>query len=185
MIEFGLPFNDSDELYTRLLAIIKKRGSNDPHHFDALLRELDIKNPARFIAAAVAAYHNAKASILPYPDVPRTLLQLRENGYQLYVATNGNAIKQWDKLIRLGVALYFEEVFVSDEIGIEKSKPFFKKVLTRLKVEPSSCIMIGDKEAFDTGPAKESGMHALLVRRDKNIKINPTRVSYVISDFSH
>ena len=185
MIELGLPFNDSDELYTRLLAIIKKRGSNDPHHFDALLRELDIKNPARFIAAAVAAYHNAKASILPYPDVPRTLLQLRENGYQLYVATNGNAIKQWDKLIRLGVALYFEEVFVSDEIGIEKSKPFFKKVLTRLKVEPSSCIMIGDKEAFDTGPAKESGMHALLVRRDKNIKINPTRVSYVISDFSH
>ncbi len=184
MIELGLPFRNSDALYEKLLAIIKRRGSNDPHHFDALLKELKIQSPARFIAAAVAAYHNAKASILPYPDVPRTLLQLRENGYKLYVATNGNAIKQWDKLIRLGVALYFEDVFVSDEVGIEKSTQFFEKVLLRLRVPPESCVMVGDKEEFDIAPARHVGMHAILVRREKQERVKKTRATASLGDFS-
>jgi len=162
MIEIGLPFKDSDELYSRLLKTIQKLGSNSDRHFSELLDELKIKKPARFIAAAVAAYHNTKTSILPYPEVPRLLLALREQGYKLYIATNGNAIKQWDKLIRLGIALYFEDVFVSEEIGTEKSKEFFVKVLEALKIKAIECLMIGDKEDKDILPAKEVGMRTIL-----------------------
>ena len=160
MIELGLQFN-ADELYTKLLKIIERLGSNSDQHFNELLRELKVQRPERFIAAAVAAYHNTKTSILPYPEVPRVLLALREHGYKLYVATNGNTIKQWDKLIRLGIALYFEDVFVSEEIGKEKSKEFFDKVLSNLKIKPNECVMIGDKEDKDIVPAKATGMHAI------------------------
>lgn len=170
MIELGLPFTDSDLVYTKLLAIIKKQGSNDQHHFDALLKELNVEKPAKYIAAAVGAYHNTKTTILPYPDVPLMLLTLREKGYKLYIATNGNAIKQWDKLIRLGIALYFEDVFVSDEIGVEKSEKFFTTVLKQLNISPQSCVMIGDKDEFDIVPAKKVGMNVVKVDRNSTEK---------------
>ncbi|HLC69325.1 MAG TPA: TIGR02253 family HAD-type hydrolase [Candidatus Bilamarchaeaceae archaeon] len=181
MIETGLPFMDSEKLYAKLIRIIKRHGSNYDRHFDVLCRELKVKNPARFIAAAVAAYHNAKTSILPYPEVPRTLLKLREEGYRLYVATNGSAVKQWDKLIRLGINLYFEEVFVSEEMGIEKSSKFFKKILGRLRIRPMQAVMIGDREKADVLSAKKAGMRTIRIQRQGKGK---SRADRTIADFS-
>lgn len=182
MIEIGLPIKDSNKLYLMLLKIIEKLGSNSDQHFTQLLRELKIKNPSRYIAAAIAAYHNTKTSILPYPDVPSTLLNLREQGYKLYIATNGNAIKQWDKLIRLGIALYFQDVFVSEEVGIEKSKEFFDKVIVFLNIKPEECVMIGDKEENDIYPAKESGFNSI-IRKDKYKKNQKSLANFIVSDF--
>ncbi len=182
MIELGLPFIDSTALYAKLLQIIKKLGSNSDQHFNELLKELKVKKPSRYIAAAVAAYHNTKTSILPYPEVPRTLLELRENGYKLYVATDGDAIKQWDKLIRLGIALYFEDVFVSEEVGMEKSREFFEKVLKNLALNPKECVMIGDKEDKDIAPARAAGMKTILADR-VHLEISGNAHN-VISNFS-
>ena len=112
MIEAGVD-EEAERLHEMLARIIKKRGSNYPNQFDELCRKLGVRRPARYVAAAVAAYHNTKTGILPYPEVPRLLIKLRESGYKLYIATNGNAVKQWDKLIRMGIEHYFEDVFVS------------------------------------------------------------------------
>ncbi len=166
MIELGIPVEFS-KLESELERVIKQKGSNYEKHFDDVCRIHKIKRPARYISAAITAYHNAKASILPYPEVPLMLLKLREDGYKLYIATNGNAIKQWDKLIRLGIALYFEDVFVSEEIGNEKGVLFFKKVIKRLNAKPEECVVIGDREEYDIAPAKKVGMHTIRVRRGK------------------
>ncbi len=169
MIEIGLE-QPQDKLYSMLLRIIKRKGSNYSGHFDDLCKELHIKNPSRYVAAAIAAYHNAKTSILPYPEVPRTLLKLREEGYKIYVATNGDSVKQWDKLIRLGIEHYFQDVFVSEEIGEEKSPGFFRKVLKRISAKPHECVMVGDREDKDILPAKSVGIKTIKVRRGKYAK---------------
>lgn len=169
MIELGINAEFAD-LNNALASVINKKGSNYPRIFDEVCRICEIKRPERYIAAAVAAYHNTKTGILPYPDVPRILLKLREHGYKLYIATNGNTIKQWDKLIRLGIALYFEDVFVSEEIGEEKSPSFFKKVLKVIKAKPNDAIMIGDREDVDVIPAKKAGMYSVRIRRGKYAK---------------
>ena len=160
MIEVGVPRSEK-ELYGALAAIIKKHGSNYPRHFDDLCRKMGIKRPARYVAAAVGAYHNTKTAIQPYPSVPRTLLILRESGHRLFVATNGDAIKQWDKLIRLQIAIYFEDVFVSGEIGEEKSPGFFRKILKRLGIKPGESVMVGDREDTDILPAKKIKMRTI------------------------
>jgi len=160
MIEIGIQKNES-QLYLALGKIIKKHGSNYTRHFDNLCRGLGIKRPARYVAAAVAAYHNTKTAIQPFPNVPRTLLALRESGYRLFVATNGEATKQWDKLIRLQIALYFEDVFVSGEIGKEKSPAFFRKILKGLRVRPEQSVMVGDREDTDILPAKKIKMRTI------------------------
>lgn len=183
MIELGInvEFNDLEHTLER---VIKQKGSNYEKHFDDLCRIHKIKRPARYVSAAIAAYHNAKASILPYPEVPLLLLKLREEGYKLYVATNGDAIKQWDKLIRLGIAFYFEDVFVSEEIGQKKGILFFKKIIKKLNAKPKECLVLGDREEYDITPGKKLGVATIRVRRGKYSK-GRTLADYELKDLSN
>jgi putative hydrolase of the HAD superfamily len=166
MIEMGLE-NSQEELYQILTNIIKKKGSNYKEHFNELCKELKIKRSSRYVAAAIAAYHNTKSTISPYPEVPKLLLSLKEQGHKLYIATNGNAIKQWDKLIRLEISVFFDDVFVSEEMHEKKSKHFFERVMKELGAKKEECLMIGDREDADIIPAKEAGIKTIKVNRGK------------------
>jgi len=172
-----------DDLNHRLNAIIHTKGSNYQKHFDVLCRELHMRNPARYVAAAIAAYHDTKTAIQPFPTVPLTLLKLRQSRHRLYVATNGNPTKQWDKLIRLRIGLYFEDVFVSEEVGSEKGPAFYRKVLKAIGAKPAECVMVGDREDVDIWPAKEIGMHTVRMLAGRHIAI-PTRADASIRDIS-
>ncbi len=169
MIDAGLKRNP-DELYNLLLEIIGKKGSNYQEHFDELCRFLDIEKPSRFVTSAVVAYHNAKMSIQPFPGVARMLQSLREEGYRLYIASNGTTKKQWDKLIRLRIAMFFDDVFVSEEIGSGKNADFFGKILMRTSFKPEECLMVGDKEDMDIIPANKEGMITARVETGKSKK---------------
>lgn len=182
MIEMGLDRKE-EALYRELKKLIREKGSNYPNHFDSLLKKLGIKRPARYIAAAVAAYHNTKSSIQPYPEVPKTLMELKERGYTLYVATNGNAVKQWDKLIRMGIHLFFDDVFVSEELGEEKNTSFFRKVVRLAKANPKDCIMVGDRPRMDILPAKKLGIYTIRIMRGPYSK-EKGRADAEIKDFS-
>lgn len=162
MIETGLDATE-EKVRRELQKLIKEKGSNYPAHFNLLLSRMGVKRPARYVAAAVAAYHNTKSSIQPYPEVPKTLMELKERGYKLYVATNGDAIKQWDKLIRMGIHLFFEDVFVSGEMGEEKSPRFFRRVLSTIGAEPQECIMVGDRMDSDILPARKAGIYTVRI----------------------
>lgn len=180
MVSMGVE-KDADKIYARLLTIIKKKGSNYSKHFDELCKSFKIKRSERYVAAAIVAYHNTKTSIMPFPRVPRLLIKLKEKGYKLYVATNGSTIKQWDKLIRLRLALYFDDVFVSQEIGEKKGKTFFKKVLKKLKARPGECMMVGDREDADIAPAKALGMITVKIKQGKYAK-QKSSADYKIRD---
>ncbi|MDD5023086.1 MAG: TIGR02253 family HAD-type hydrolase [Candidatus ainarchaeum sp.] len=171
MIMMGLD-ESSNKLYSMLEKIIKEKGSNYENHFDILCNKLGIKeNKSKYVAAAVLAYHNTKHSISPFPSVPRTLLSLKEN-YKIHIASEGNAVKQWDKLIRLGLSLFFENVFISEELKIKKSPKFFTIILKKLKAKPQECIMVGDKPDSDILYAKKVGIKTIRINsgRYKNIK---------------
>jgi putative hydrolase of the HAD superfamily len=182
MISMGLDA-DFERLNSLLAAIIKEKGSNYPGHFDLLCRRMELARPGRFIAAAVAAYHDTKASIAPFPKVPPTLLALKQAGYRLYVATSGSSIKQWDKLIRLRIALFFDDVFVSEDIGHEKGKDFYRKIVKELRAGPDDCLMVGDKEDGDIVPAKAVGMRTARIFAGK-YSSQPTVADHSISDIS-
>ncbi len=183
MIRLGLDVSE-ERLQKDLDAIIRKKGSNYPQHFDMLLKGLRIDNKSRFVAAAVGAYHDTKAAIQPFPDVPSTLLGLKDVGYRLFVASNGIAVKQWDKLIRLGIGLYMDDVFVSEELKCEKSERFYRQLVKRIGAKPGECIMVGDREDMDILPAKKAGLHTIRVLRGK-YKDSPknTKADAGIKDF--
>jgi len=182
MLGMGMKGNP-DQLYKKLLLIIRREGSNYEGHFDLLCKSLKIKKSAMYVAAAIAAYHNTKLSIKPYPGVRAMLISLRKKGYKLFVATNGTTIKQWDKLIRMKIALYFDDVFVSQEVGRMKGKGLFRKVLRELGAEPDECLMAGDREDADIMPARALGMHTVKVMQGKMARAS-TAADFKISTIS-
>jgi len=176
MIRLGLDY-DEDRLYKMLIKIIDEKGSNYPNHFDFLLKRLRVKNPGKYVAAAVAAYHDTKASILPYPEVPDVILTLRAKGAKIFVASDGIEIKQWDKLIRMGIGIFFDGVFVSENLKVSKDKSdFYRKILKQVKAKPEECLMVGDREDRDISPAKKIGMKTFRVFRGKYAE-NPKKTA--------
>ena len=165
MREAGLKASE-EEAYKALLKVIARRTSNYDKHFDEMVESLDQKSNPRIVAAGICAYHNTKASILAYPEVKNMLLELRESGYKLYVASEGDSLKQWDKLIRLGLDHLFHDVFVTEEVGRKKSRAFYVAIAKKLKLNPRECVMVGDSEEKDSIPAGEAGMKTILVTHD-------------------
>ncbi len=166
MIELGLAAH-YERLEHMLEKVIAEKGSNYPNHFDVLLDKLGLEKSkrAKFVAAAVGAYHDTKAAIHPYPDVPRALLRLKEK-YPLYIASDGIAVKQWDKLLRMGLAMFFEAVFVSQDLGVRKSRKFYSKIARTVGAKANECVMVGDREDKDIVPAKDAGWLAVRIRRE-------------------
>ncbi|NJE04638.1 TIGR02253 family HAD-type hydrolase [Thermococcus sp. M36] len=159
MVRHGLPV-DFDTAYQELLELISEYGSNFSRHFDYLLRRLEVPYDPKLVAAGVISYHNTKFAYLrTVKGVRRVLLDLQRAGYRLGIITDGDPIKQWEKILRLELDAYFDKVFISDHLGVKKPHPkIFKKALRKMGVEPEEAVMVGDRLYSDIYGAKQVGM---------------------------
>jgi putative hydrolase of the HAD superfamily len=169
MIEAGLPMSKGKGV-SMLNEIVKAYGSNYQKHFNILIKRLGIRGEnTHIIAAGIVAYHNTKISTLhPFPDTIPTLLKLRDNGFKLGVITQGIAVKQWEKLIRLGLQHFFHTVIITDEVGIKKPSPeLYKLAAKKIGAKPEECLMVGDRLDTDIEGAKKAGMKTIRILQGK------------------
>jgi putative hydrolase of the HAD superfamily len=141
----GLPI-DVETAYRKLEEIVKERGPDDTRHFDTLLERLGLKWNPEVIAAGVVAYRATSPIYLtPFPDTVPTLLRLRGAGYKLGVASKGRAVKEWQKLIQLGLEHIFHAVTISEETGSATlTVGTLSKTLERLgNVKPGKAAFVG------------------------------------------
>ncbi len=186
MIEAGLNLSE-EEAMKSLKRIVKKFGSNYSGHFNELLKESGHDNNPHIIAAGLVAYHNTKLTYLvPFRDTVPTLLSLRDRNYKLGAITNGLAVKQWEKLIRLGVQHVFDVVIISEETGLEKpDSEIFRLALKKMGCKPREAAMLGDRIDRDIAGANKAGMLTiqLLKGRRKNLPKKPEEEpDYIVSD---
>ncbi|MBI4563677.1 MAG: TIGR02253 family HAD-type hydrolase [Planctomycetes bacterium] len=153
---------------------IAEFGSNYEHHFDKLLLRLPRSairglNRSLVIAAAIAAYHDAKFTQLePFPDVLPALSRLAGTPLKLGIITDGLEIKQAEKLIRLSVLPFFPHraIFISDQIGISKPNPkIYRRACEDLDVDPGHALYAGDHPVKDIDAANAAGMITALIQR--------------------
>ena len=96
-----------------------------------------------------------------------TLIYLKKKDYQMGVISNGLTIKQWEKLIRLGLYHFFDEVVTSQEAGSEKpDSEIFQLALERMGCKAEESVMVGNKFSEDILGATEVGMSAILVNSE-------------------
>lgn len=164
MIDAGLPLS-SDEAYRMLKGIISEKGSNYDKHFNVLTKRVFGEEKPLLIALGMITYHNVKFALLRlFPETMSTLIYLKSKGYHLGVISNGVTIKQWEKLIRLGLHHFFDEVVTSQEAGVEKpDERIFQLALDRMGCKAEKSVMIGNKFSDDISGAINIGMSAILV----------------------
>jgi putative hydrolase of the HAD superfamily len=175
MVDAGLPLS-SEEGYQLLKSIIKEKGSNYDKHFNVLTKKVFGEEKPLLIALGMITYHNVKFALLRlFPNTISTLIHLKRRGYRLGVISNGITIKQWEKLIRLGLYHFFDEVITSQEAGAEKpEKEIFEFALSKMNCVAEKSVMIGDKFDEDILGALNVGMSAILI----NSKLTESEKKY-------
>lgn len=168
MIDAGLEASE-EEAHKELDKIIEKYDPNYGNHYGLLASKFKCKDKNHVIAAGIWAYHNTKASISPYPNAAKTLIRLREKGYLLAIASEGKSIKQWDKLIRLGLDSLFHRVFVTESGKGGKNSKFYFGIAKKLGIGAENIAMVGDNPKRDIMPAKAAGMKTIRVEQGKRI----------------
>ncbi|HOP08898.1 MAG TPA: TIGR02253 family HAD-type hydrolase [Candidatus Methanofastidiosa archaeon] len=183
MISKGLPLG-LDKGYSRLMKIISETGSNASNHFDLLVEETLGRKDYKIVSAGIIGYHNTKfANITPFDDTISTLIELKKMGLSLNIISNGRAVKQWEKILRLGLEAFFDNVIISEEVGAKKpEREIYVIAMEVAGSEPGESVFIDNDKECILG-ARDVGMHTVLMDRvEKNIE--PSVYDHMIDSLS-
>lgn len=162
MIDAGLPLSH-DVAYTLLREIIKEKGSNYDKHLNVLTKRVFGEEKPLLIAIGMITYHNVKFALLRlFPETMSTLIHLKAQGYHLGVISNGLTIKQYEKLVRLGLHHFFDSVITSQEAGVEKpDAAIFEMAMSKMGCKAGNSVMVGNSFRDDILGAVDAGMSAV------------------------
>jgi putative hydrolase of the HAD superfamily len=176
MIKLGLKIEQKKAL-KMIQEIVKEYGSNSSLHYNYFIRrynrleDVEEKIPYslqfKYISAAVMAYHSEKIeSIKTYEDVIPCLQMLKKLGIKTAIISDGLPIKQYEKILRLGIDDLIDLTVISDEIGIRKPNPkLFDHCLKRFGITGSETIYVGDRIDKDIIPAKLNNIYSVYIHR--------------------
>lgn len=109
-----------------------------------------------------------------FPGTLDVLDQLKPH-YKMYIITNGFKEVQGKKLQNSGLSPYFNNVFISELIGVQKPHPyFFDYFVKSCNAHKNECLVIGDSLEADIEGAINAGIDQVLfnskgLEHDKNI----------------
>ena len=122
--------------------------------FDAMEWQVDVE------AFRDAYQRNLAQSHMMEQGALETVQQLSEK-YLLYVASNSILAMQTSRLRLAKLLPYFQDLFVSNDIGYEKPDlRFFETCLHRSQLQPEDIVFVGDSLEADMAGASGSGMAA-------------------------
>jgi putative hydrolase of the HAD superfamily len=164
MVHNGLQCSE-EEGYSFLMDIVKDKGSNYDKHFNILTKQVNGVEDPLVIVNGIITYHNTKFAMLKLePETFSILLYLKSKGYKVGLITNGKELKQWEKLVRLGMYPFFDDVVTSESVGIEKpDSEIFEIAMERLGVTAGTSLMVGNNFDADILGACNAGMQSMLI----------------------
>lgn len=128
----------------------------------ALLQELPWLNPPSIDELAQFWFSQFGRFAVEMPAAEQVLTQLKDEGYQLAIVSNGGHDTRLNTIRGLGIENYFDEIISSGLVGFNKPQPeIFQITAERLGLQPAQCLYIGDHPINDVQGATEAGMHAL------------------------
>ena len=165
MIEAGLDV-DEKKAYKDIFDLYVNKGWENQQVFDDYLNQTVGKVSNKILAAGIVSYRRAReATLLVYPNVNKTLIELIKMGIQLSVVSDAPSREAWMRLYYLNLHHVFDPVLTFDDTGVRKpySKPF-EMALDILQSSPDEVLMIGDWPERDVVGAKQIGMKTIFAR---------------------
>ena len=98
-----------------------------------------------------------------FPGVEELLRKLISQGYELYTATNGITYIQTGRLEQSGIAPYFKEIFISEQLHTQKpDAEFYEKIGARIpNFDKNQTLMIGDSLSADIQGGNNAGIDTI------------------------
>jgi|TARA_B100000959_G_scaffold36041_1_gene34645 putative hydrolase of the HAD superfamily len=165
MIEAGLDV-DEKKAYQDIFDLYVNKGWENQQVFDDYLNQTVGKVSNKILAAGIVSYRRAReATLLVYPNVNKTLIELIKMGIQLSVVSDAPSREAWMRLYYLNLHHVFDPVLTFDDTGVRKpsAKPF-EMALDILQSSPDEVLMIGDWPERDVVGAKQIGMKTIFAR---------------------
>lgn len=116
--------------------------------FRVFLQELNVQEDPERVAAVYEKYLGTGHYFLPGAD--ETVASLSQN-YKLYLVSNGHAAVQKSRLQSANISRWFEDIFISQEIGANKPDiAFFEAAFARIPgFDKSRAMIVGDSLTSD------------------------------------
>ena len=98
-----------------------------------------------------------------FPGVEDLLKKLIRKGYELYGATNGITFIQTGRLEQSGIAPFFKEIFISEQLHTQKpDAAFYEKIGARIpNFDKDHALMIGDSLSADIQGGNNAGIDTI------------------------
>ena len=125
--------------------------------FDVLFKELGLEADSG--ECAVCYTKNLGQGHYFLPGAEEALKQLSKK-YLLYLVSNGNTYVQKSRLESAKIAPYFQNIFISQEMGATKpSKEYFQRCFEKIDAfDPGCAMIVGDSLTSDILGGKNAGI---------------------------
>ena len=165
MNEAGLNINE-DQAYKDIFKLYESKGWENQQVFDDFLMQNFGEVSNKILAAGIVSYRRAReATLLVYPNVNKTLIELIKMGIQLAVVSDAPSREAWMRLYYLNLHHVFDPVLTYDDSGAHKPSPKpFEMALNILNVNSDEALMIGDWPDRDVVGASQIGMKTIFAR---------------------
>ena len=183
MNEAGLHV-DEKTAYQDIFDLYMEKGWENQQVFDDYLTQTTGEVSHKILAAGIVSYRRAReATLLVYPNVNKTLIQLIKMGIKLAVVSDAPSREAWMRLYYLNLHHVFDPVLTFDDTGVRKPSPKpFKLALKGLNVKPEEALMIGDWPERDVVGAGQIGMKTVFARYGDTFDTIDSGANYDVND---
>jgi len=157
--DYYVPMNKTLWKDLELKKITKQELVNT--RFAKLFAHFGIEKDGAYLAERYQFFLSKQGQI--FPGVEDLLKKLIHQGFELYAATNGITFIQTGRLEQSGIAPYFKEIFISEQLHTQKpDAAFYEKIGTRIpNFDKNQTLMIGDSLSADIQGGNNAGIDTI------------------------
>jgi putative hydrolase of the HAD superfamily len=183
MVDAGLRFTSGD-ISKKIYEIYEREGIEFQSVFDHALEELIGQVDYKIHAAGIVAYRRAReASLVLYPHVRVTLIELMKRGIKLGVVSDAPRKEAWLRLCYLQLHHMFDFVTTFEDTGVRKPSPKpFQRALDHFQLQSNEAIMVGDWPERDIKGAGNLGMITVFARYGDTKDSKDSGANYDVND---
>jgi len=157
--DYYIPMNKTLWKDLELKKITKNELVNT--RFSKLFAHFGIEKDGAYLAERYQFFLSKQGQT--FPGVEDLLKKLINQGYELYGATNGITFIQTGRLKQSGIAPFFKEIFISEQLHTQKpDAAFYEKIGARISnFDKDHALMIGDSLTADIQGGNNAGIDTI------------------------
>jgi len=169
----GIRMNFSEYVVRMEKAMMTKDFPTLKDAFQSVCEEFNINCHDYKLDKLVGMWNKSWMLAKPYDEVEEMLKKLKKK-YKIILMSNTDCFSIKNVLEKYKLGQYFDEVFLSCDLGtIKTDETFLKMILDEVGLSAEECLVVGDSMLSDISAAEKSGVPAILVDRKNRREHEP------------